>query len=231
MSKPLSSWVRVAGSAICASLFAAAALLPAAAAENKATPALEEFGKAFAGMKDYQFRIVTHETTDDGKHAEDRVYLFRWRRPTDAQIVVLQGRDKGGAATWHGGDTVSGHHGGLVSFVHLTKNIHDRDATSLRGDVLTSDAYDAELKHFADTPGTLWEAAGPEIEGQPTTAVTLAVADPKANANVSKDVLYLSRVLHLPLGRDQYAGSLLVKTERFKEIKTNLGLKDGDFQG
>jgi len=231
MSKVLSVWIRVAGSATFASLFAVAAVVPAAAAENKPTPALEEFGKAYAAIKDYQFVIVAHETTDDGKHVEDRVYLFRYRKPTDAQIMVQQGRDRGGAATWHGGDTVSGHHGGLLSGIHLTKSIHDRDTTSLRGDVLTSDAYDTELKHFADTPGTLAEGAGPSIDGQATTAVTLVVGDPKSNANVSKDVLYLSNANHLPLGRDQYVGSLLVKTEKFKEIKTNLGLKDSDFQG
>jgi hypothetical protein len=208
MEKLLSCQVRTGAAVAFALLFAAAATLSAPAAGNKPTPALEEFQKTFAGIKDYQFQIVTHETTDDGKHAEDRVYLFRYRKPSDAQIMVQQGRDKGGAATWHGGDTVSGHHGGFLSGIHLTKSIHDRDTTSLRGDILTSDAYDTELQHFAET-----------------------VSDPKANANVSKDVLFLSNSSHLPLGRDQYVGSLLVKTEKFKEIKTNIGLKDSDFQG
>jgi outer membrane lipoprotein-sorting protein len=231
MEKLLSCQVRTGAAVAFALLFAAAATLSAPAAGNKPTPALEEFQKTFAGIKDYQFQIVTHETTDDGKHAEDRVYLFRYRKPSDAQIMVQQGRDKGGAATWHGGDTVSGHHGGFLSGIHLTKSIHDRDTTSLRGDILTSDAYDTELQHFAETAGTLAEAAGPTIDGQATTAVTLAVSDPKANANVSKDVLFLSNSSHLPLGRDQFVGSLLVKTEKFKEIKTNIGLKDSDFQG
>lgn len=202
-----------------------------ALADNKPTPALEAFQKAYSGIKDYQFQIVTHETSDDGKDVEDRVYLFRYRKPSDAQIMVLEGRDKGGAATWHGGTTVSGHHGGVLSIIHLTRDIHDRDATSLRGDILLSDAYGTELKHFIETGGTLQESAGPAIGGQATITVTLTVADPKANANVSKDILYLSSGSHLPLGRDQYVGSLLVKTEKFKEIKTNLGLKDSDFQG
>jgi outer membrane lipoprotein-sorting protein len=222
--------VRIGAAAVLAFLFAAAAPLGVQAA-NKPTPALEDFQKAFAGINDYQEEFVTHETTDDGKNVEDRVYRFRWRRPTDAQIQVLQGRDKGGAATWHGGDTVSGHHGGFLSGIHLTKSIHDRDATSLRGDILISDAYDVIIKHFEETPGTLSEAPGPAIDSQATTAVTLVVADPKANANVSKDVVYLSNLSHLPLGRDQYVGQLLVKTEKFKDIKTNVGLKDSDFSG
>jgi len=231
MRNLLSRRAQIGASLALALLFAAAATPSAPAAGNKSTPALEEFQKTFGGIKDYQFQIVTHETTDDGKHVEDRAYLFRWRRPTDAQIMVLAGRDKGGAATWHGGDTVSGHHGGFLSGIHLTKSIHDRDTTSLRGDILTSDAYDSELQHFTETAGTLAEATGPAIDGQTTTAVTLAVADPKTNANVSKDVLFLSNASHLPLGRDQYVGSLLVKTEKFKEIKTNIGLKDDDFRG
>jgi outer membrane lipoprotein-sorting protein len=212
-------------------LFAAAAMLGAQAATNKPTPALEDFQRAVAGINDYQFQIVTHETSDDGKNVEDHVYLFSYRKPTDAQMKVLAGRDKGGAATWHGGDTVVGHHGGFSSFVHLTRNIHDRDATSLRGDVLISDAYDVIIKHFEETPGTLSEAPGPVIDSQATSAVTLAVTDPKANANVSKDVLYLSSLSHLPLGRDQYVGPLMVKTEKFRDIKTNVGLKDSDFSG
>ncbi len=227
----LSRQARTGAAVVLAFLFAAAATLSAQAAGNKPTPALEEFQKTFAGITDYQYQTVTHETTDDGKTVEDRVYLFRWRKPTDAQIQVLAGRDKGGAATWHGGDTVSGHHGGFLSGVHLTKSIHDRDTTSLRGDILISDAYDVIIKHFEDTPGTLAESPGPAIDGQPTTAVTLVVADPKANANVSKDVVYLSNASHLPLGRDQYVGILMVKTERFKDIKTNIGLKDSDFRG
>ena len=162
MEKLLSCQVRTGAAVAFALLFAAAATLSAPAAGNKPTPALEEFQKTFAGIKDYQFQIVTHETTDDGKHAEDRVYLFRYRKPSDAQIMAQQGRDKGGAATWHGGDTVSGHHGGFLSGIHLTKSIHDRDTTSLRGDILTSDAYDTELQHFAETAGTLAEAAGPD---------------------------------------------------------------------
>lgn len=227
----LSLQMRTRAAAAFGFLFAVAAPLGVQAAANKPTPALEDFQKAFAGINDYQFRIVTHETTDVGKNVEDRVYLFRYRKPTDAQMQVLAGRDKGGAATWHGGDTVSGHHGGFLSGIHLTKSIHDRDATSLRGDILISDAYDMILKRFEETPGSLSEAPGPAIDSQATTAVTLAVADPKANANVSKDVIYLSNLSHLPLGRDQYVGSLMVKTEKFKDIKTNLGLKDSDFNG
>jgi outer membrane lipoprotein-sorting protein len=231
MMKNRLSYRSIALASLAAALFLAAAPHSVCAAENKATPALAEFEKVFAGINDYQFGIVTHETTDDGKSVEDRVYVFRWRKPSDAQIMVLQGRDKGGAATWHGGDTVSGHHGGFLSGIHLTKSIHDRDTTSLRGDILISDAYDVIIKHFTETPGTLSEAPGPAIDGQATTAVTFVVADPKSNANVSKDVVFFSNASHLPLGRDQYVGTTLVKTERFKDIKTNIGLKDSDFRG
>ena len=225
------SWHSVARTSLAAA-FSLAALVPLGAwADNKPTPALEAFEKVSAGVTDLQEQIVTHETSDDGKSVQDRTYLFRWRKPSDAQMQVLSGPDKGGAATWHGGDTVSGHHGGFLSGVHMTRSIHDHDATSLRGDILLTDVYEYTIKHFTTTAGTLAEGVGATLDGQATTAVTLTVTDPKANANVSKDVLYLSNASHLPLGRDQYVGDRLVKTERFKEIKTNSGLKDSDFKG
>ena len=205
----LSLQMRTRAAAAFGFLFAVAAPLGVQAAANKPTAALEDFQKAFAGINDYQFRIVTHETTDDREERRGpRLSCLGTASRRTRRCKSWQGRDKGGAATWHGGDTVSGHHGGFLSGIHLTKSIHDRDATSLRGDILISDAYDMILKHFEETPGSLSEAPGPVIDSQATTAVTLAVADPKANANVSKDVIYLSNLSHLPLGRDQYVGSL-----------------------
>ena len=205
------------------------ALRPAFA-ENKQTPAFAAFAKAFASVGDYSDQIVVVETTDDGSRTESRTYAYMWMRPSSAKIDVLDGPGKGGGVVWTGGDKGTGHQGGILSGIKASISIHDPRATSLRGDALDVASFDWELKHYRTTLGTLSEAAGAVIGGVATTAVTFAVADPKANVNVSKEVLYLSNTTHMPARREQYVGSRLVKTETFKEVKLNNGFKPSDFQ-
>jgi outer membrane lipoprotein-sorting protein len=206
------------------------ASVPAAAlADNKGTPAFDAFSKAFADVKDYQEQIVVHETTDDGKQTQDRTYDYRWMRPTFARIEIVDGPGKGSGAAWRGGDKIRGHQGGILSGMHMVIDIHDPRAASLRGDNLEVASFAWQIKHYETTPGTLSEAPGPDIDGHATTAVTLAVSSPKDNANVSKDVLFIGKDRHLPLRREQYVGSALVKTETFKDIKLDNGFKPDDF--
>ncbi len=202
-----------------------------ALADNKTVPAFDAFVKAFGDVKDYKDRLVTHETDDAGGSVQDRTSEYRWRRnPLAAYIAVLSGPGKGGVAVWNGGDTVSGHKGGMLSMIHLTLSIHDSQATSLRGDTIENASFAYHIKHFQTTPGTMSEAAGPSIDGQATTEVALAVADAAKNGNVSKDVLFISNAKHLPLRREEYVGAKLVKSESYTGIQTNAGLTDGDFR-
>jgi len=227
----MSTFFSSARVAACLAVLSAAAPFFAspALADNKTTPALETFAKTFADVKDYQESIVVHETTDDGKQAQDRTYDYRWMRPTFARIEIVEGPGKGGGAAWRGGDKIRGHQGGLLSGMHMVIDLHDPRAASLRGDNLEVASFEWEIKHFETTPGTLSETTGPSINGQATTAVTLLVTAPKDNGNVSKDVLYIAKDNHLPLRREQFVGGALVKTETFKEIKLNNGFKPDDF--
>jgi len=201
-----------------------------ALADNKTVPAFDAFVRVFADVKDYKEQLVTHETSDDGASVQDRTSDYRWRRnPFAAYITVLAGPGKGGVAVWHGGDTVSGHKGGILSLIHLTLNLHDGQATSMRGDTIESAGFDYAIKHYLATAGTMSESAGPAIDGQATTAVTLVVGDPSKNTNISKDVIYLSNAKHLPVRREEYVGAKLVKAESYNNVQTNVGLTDHDF--
>lgn len=217
--------------ALALSALALPALGGPAFADNKTVPAFDAFVKAFTDVKDYRDQLLTHETNDDGSSVQDRVSEYRWRRtPLAAYITVLSGPGKGGAAVWNGGDTISGHKGGILSMIHLTLNIHDPQATSLRGDTIESAGFDYAIKHYLGTPGTMSESAGPTIDGQATTVVTLAVSDPSKNGNISKDVVYLSNAKHLPLRREEFVGAKIVKMENYNSVQTNVGLTDSDFR-
>jgi outer membrane lipoprotein-sorting protein len=202
---------------------AGATVAATAAAENKPTPALDAFGAAWANVHDYSETIIAHETTNDGKETQDRTYSYEFVKPTSALIQITDGPGKGGGAAWHGGDQVKGHQGGLFSGVKLIISKSDPRATSLRGDQIDVASFGYELDHFLNTPGTLSEAPGPALEGQATTAVTLAAAPAEANG-VTREVLDVSNSTHLPVKREEYVGATLVKSEEFKDLKLNPGL-------
>jgi outer membrane lipoprotein-sorting protein len=204
-------------------------LSPAAAAfaENALTPAFEAFQKAWSSIDNYHETIVVHEIYQN--NTQDRTYDYSFKKPSFAHIEVTSGPGRGSGALWRGGDSVKGHQGGFLSMMHMNVPIGDKRATSLRGDTIDVASFAYELKHFLDTPGTLSEGAGPTLEGVTTTAVTLAVAEPAKNKDVSKDVLDISNETHLPVRREQYAGDTLVKTETFRNVQLNPGLKDSDF--
>ena len=198
-----------------------------APADNTSTPAFEELQKAWISIDDYHETIVVHEIYHND--TQDRTYDYSFKKPSFAHLEVTAGPGRGSSAVWRGGDTVKGHQGGFLSMLRLTVSIDDRRATSLRGDTIDAASCAYEIKHFKETPGTLSEGPGPTIEGVTTTAVTLQVGDPAKNKGVSKDVLDISNETHMPLRREQYEGDTLVKSETFRNVQLNPGLKDADF--
>jgi outer membrane lipoprotein-sorting protein len=193
----------------------------------QAGPILDEANAAFAKVNDYTATIAVHEV--DGKNADDHVYAYAFKKPTSAKIDVLSGSNKGGGIVWTGGDKVKGHRGGMLSGIHLTLDLHDKQVVSLRGDSIDTGTIPAMLDRFKQVKGDVTEGPGMTIDGTPTDAVTLKVADPIADKGVSREVLYLSKTTHLPVRRDRFAGDALVKSEVFTNLKTNVGLKDSDF--
>jgi len=186
-----------------------------------ASSALAEFAETWSKITDYSCSIKVHETS--GGHVQDRVYEYAFKKPHSARIAVVEGPGKGSGATWHGGTTVVGHQGGILSMIHLNVDIHDGRATSLRGDTIDSASFGAILDTYAGK-GEVSESAGPVLDDVPTDIVTLNVSDPQNDHGITRDELWISRTTHLPVHRLRYEGALLVKDERFYDIRTNTGL-------
>lgn len=199
--------------------------LPASAASE--TSAITAASSAFAKVDDYHMRIVVHEAA--GARTQDRTYDVLFKKPLMEKIEIVAGQDKGSGIVWLGGDKVRGHRGGLLSGIHLTFDLHNSQVLTLRGDAVDTATIPSMLDEFTKVKGTVTAAPGPDIDGSPTDSVTLDVADPSALDGVSRVVLYLSSATHLPLRREQFAGTELVKSENITEMKTNVGLTAGDF--
>ena len=91
-------------------------------------------------------------------------------------------------------------------------------------------SFGSILSAFQSTMrGMLTESAGETIDGTPTDMLSMKIADPAQEKGVTRDVLYLSKVTHLPVRRVRYAGDAIVKQEDFVNVKLNPGLKDSDF--
>jgi hypothetical protein len=202
----------------------------ALAAPGRALPAksaLDAASAAFAGIDDYRMTIDVHEVAGD--RVEDRTYSILFKRPALERVDIIAGPGRGGGIVWLGGDKVKGHRGGLLSGIHLTLDIHNSQVATLRGDSVNSGTIPAMLAVFSTVKGMVSEAPGPRINAADSNAVTLDVADPSTYNGVTREVLYLSSVTNLPVRRERFSGTQLVKSENITETKTNVGLTSSDF--
>lgn len=191
------------------------------------TPAIAAFDDAFSKVNDYTVTLTAHEVSNGD--TQDRVYHYWFKKPTDAKIEVVSGPGRGSGAVWTGGDKVSGHQGGLLSHFHLKVGLHDGRAVSLRGYTIPDGLFPNEVAKYGQLKGDLSEKAGPTINGEPTDAVELKVANPSDNGGVTRMIMYFSKSTHMPVRQTRYEGDQVVADENWTEFKSNVGLTDGDF--
>ncbi|HEV2738931.1 MAG TPA: hypothetical protein VGU66_10165 [Candidatus Elarobacter sp.] len=180
------------------------------------------FLEAWAKVSSYTANIKVHETK--GTDVLDRTFHYAYLKPHFAKIDITGGPGRGGGAVWKGGDTVTGHRGGMVSFVKLTKSIHDPEAVGLRGGTIA----EASFENMAEAV----KSAASETNGEETVNGTAydTVTMPFTDTNgATKRVIFLSRTTHLPARRVTYAGTAVVGTEDFTDVNTAANLKESDF--
>lgn len=204
----------------------AAALFPATASASTA-PAITAFDDAFAKVHDYTVMMRAHEVL--GTQTQDRVYQYWFLKPSYAKTAIVSGPGAGGGGVWNGGDQVSGHQGGMLSFIHLKVGLHDPRAVSLRGYTIPEGLFPEEVDKYAKIPGKLTQVAGPKVDGQPTDVLILEPKDPAANGGVTKFMLFLSQTTHFPVRQIRFEGAADVADETWYGLKTNIGLTPSDF--
>ncbi|HEV3152733.1 MAG TPA: hypothetical protein VGZ02_02900 [Candidatus Baltobacteraceae bacterium] len=208
-------------------VFALALSIAAPAARAAGVPAISAFDQAFSKVNDYTVTVKAHEVS--GSHTQNRTYNYWFKRPDKAKTLIVDGDGKGSGGVWNGGDSVSGHQGGFLAFIHLKVSIHDPRATSLRGYTIPEGLIQNEVDKYKDVKGDLTQKAGPAVDGAATDEVDLNVADPAQNQGVTRMIIYFNRETHFPVRQLRYAGDQIVADETFANLKTNVGLTDGDF--
>jgi outer membrane lipoprotein-sorting protein len=198
----------------------------AVSAANEA-PAITAFDQAFASVNDYT--CILHVREAKGTQTQDRVYQYFVMKPHYVKTLILDGAGKGSGGVWVGGDQVSGHLGGILSGIHLKIDVHDSRAVSLRGVTIPEGLLPRVIDDYGTIPGKLSQVDGGKVGGVATDRVELKVADPASNHDVSDQILYLSKETHWPIRQIMYSGSQIVLDESIRDLKTNVGLTQGDF--
>ena len=215
-------WLSIAAAAATLSALS----LSAARADNPAA-AITAFKTVWATTNDYTCLLHSHELL--GNKTQDRVYQYSFMKPHSAKTLILSGDGNGSGGVWSGGDTVSGHQGGILSGLHLVVSVHDPRATSIRGYTIPDGLLNVIVERYATIPGTLSQAPGGKIGGILTDRLDLKVADPSKNSDISEQILYLSQETHFPIRQILYSGNQIVLDQSVTDLKTNVGLTDKDF--
>jgi outer membrane lipoprotein-sorting protein len=197
----------------------------AAAQGANISPNFRLLQKAWSGVSSYTATIVSDETPEGRSTTPfDRTYDFKFLKPHMAHFVITDGAGKGADATWDGGDEVRFHQGGFLSAIKSMVSTSDKRVASIRGDSIDSLSFGSQIDLFATTEGTLVDGKDPS--GQPTITLT---PESYEFGGVTRDTLTLDRATHLPIKRERYVGSKLVKTETFTNVKLDAGLTAADF--
>jgi outer membrane lipoprotein-sorting protein len=215
--------------AISAGLFTlalGALAIPAAGMPPTESPgniAVGKFQAAWDAVKTYTCKITAHEVQDT--HVQDRTYDFWFARPHETRMDITGGAGAGGAAVWHGGDKVAGHQGGFLRFIHLTVDIHDRRATSIRGVTIAEANFGSYLDKIKRTVFKTLDAAK---EGD-ALVITLVPEDPAKFDNIAKETIALGPA-NLPVEITMYdAAGTVVFRDRYTDLKLNVDIPPGTF--
>jgi outer membrane lipoprotein-sorting protein len=180
------------------------------------------FLEAWAKVPSYTANIKVHATK--GTDVQDRTYRYAYLKPHFAKIDITGGPGRGGGAVWSGGDTVSGHQGGILSGIHLKVSIHDGRAVDLRGGTIDEASFENVAENIKMAASA---ASGEETVG---SIVYDTVTVPFKDVNgATKRTIFLSKVTHLPTRRLTYSGDAVVLIEDFSDVNITANLKESDF--
>ena len=188
-----------------------------ASLSNPAAREVAAFASAWASVTGYSARVTIFD--QKGAQSQNLVFDYTFRKPSDVTVDVLAGPNAGVTLTWNGGATVVARRGGgLAGLFKRTLSLHDPLVTTLRGSSIDQLSFGAILLHGQRT-GALSAAPGDVIDGAAVNSVMLTPAATVDDAGLTREIVELSTVTHLPVRVLGYEGSLLVRRIDFSSLK------------
>jgi outer membrane lipoprotein-sorting protein len=202
-------------------------LIPIGAAFAQApTPqfVVQAFRDVYASVSDYQCRM--HESCRQGSAFEERTANIYFKRPRFIRMDIIIGNrpgDDGSSGVYRNDGRVTGRKGGLLSFLAVTVDKHDPQATSIRGVAIDQIDLQATLEklifHLAASACSLELRDG-------VYEMVFVPRDPTVNGGVTKDIIRLDAATLLPISADSYEGSERVQHAEWSGYILNAGLPD-----
>jgi hypothetical protein len=191
---------------------------PLASPSIAAAREIAAFARAWAGISGYSATVTIFD--QNGTQIQNLVFEYTFRKPSNVSVHVVAGPNAGVTLTWDGGATVVARRGsGLAAMFTRRLSLHDPLVTTLRGSSIDQLSFGAILAHGQQEAGSLSEAPGEVINGVAVNAVTLIPAGSASDAGLTREVVELSTVTHLPMRVLGYDGSTLVRRIDFSNIK------------
>jgi outer membrane lipoprotein-sorting protein len=212
------SAVAVARQAASRSLLPSPPATPIASQSAAAAREVAAFAQAWADITGYSATVTIFD--QQGTQTQNIVFEYVFSKPSNVTVHVIAGPNAGVTLTWNGGATVVAHRGsGLAAMFKKTLSLHDPQVTTLRGSSIDQLSFGAILAHGQQSSGNLSEAAGEVIDGVAANAVTLTAAGPATDAGLTREIVELSTLTHLPTRVLGYEGSTLVRKIDFSNVK------------
>lgn len=193
---------------------------PHASESEAAASQIAAFARAWAGITSYDATVTMEDKK--GTQSQSVAFEYRFRKPSNVTVHVIAGQNTGVTLTWDGGPTVVAWRGsGFAALFKKTLSLHDPLVTTLRGSSIGDVSFAAILAQGQSDAGSLSEAPGEVIGGTPTDAVTLVRSASPTDGGVTREVVELSVVTHLPMRVLSYEDSALVQDVEFSNVKVD----------
>lgn len=179
--------------------------------------ALVAFDRAWQGVTSYSATITIFE--QKGSQSQNMTFDYRFDKPSNVAVRVVDGANKGATLVWGGGKTVVVRRGsGFLSLFRRTVSLNDPLVETIRGSTIDQLSFGAILAHSGQ-PGVLSEAHGEVVDGAPTESVTLIPQSPSADADLTREVIEISAMTHFPVRILGYAGPTLVRKIDIDDVR------------
>jgi outer membrane lipoprotein-sorting protein len=215
--RPALAAIRTIACAAAALLLAA---LPAASqAQTAPSPSTwVAFEQTWAGVTAYSATVAIFERDD--AQVQSSVLDYTFRKPANATVHFVAGKNAGVTVAWDGGATVVAHRGsGLMALIKKTFALHDPLVTTIRGSSIDQLSFAAFIAHSQGTPGIVSQEPGPTILDIPTEAVTLVPTTSATDTGLTREVIDLSVPTNLPIRVLGYENDTLVREIDFSNVQ------------
>jgi len=184
-------------------------------APSDSADVLGPFTAAWNALSSYSTTITIYERK--GAKDESHVLIYHFQKPAEVSVHVVSGSNAGTTVSWAGGTTVSARGAGLASMFRKTLSLHDPQVMSIRGESLDELSFGSILAHARQQDGKISQTTA-MVDGVQTDVLSIVPAQPLADGGLTREVVDLSAVTHLPVCVLGYEGPVLVRKIDFSKV-------------